>query len=478
MENKTKLKPYFLIAFLFLVNPNIHIMDFFPDFIAYFIFAKMLEKPSLMAPYFEEARSSALKLAWLSLGKIPAFLIAVYIRSNNTLDNDVYAMLSLIFAIAEIILTVIFIRNVASALFHLGERTNAESLITPFPLNKNGKRDMRPEDLKGFTIFFAVTKALCYTLPELLLLSRTANNGTITASPLSRFYPITLSFALILELTLGVIWFIRTKRYVRTIINEGEFENALNTLAREGVAGEFETKKKLSTINKGFFYLSLASVFTIKLAWEGTDKINIFPAFIFAFFALYALIKLSSFTERKKKSAVVSASILSVIAVLNLIFNVKFHDKYDFYDIIGNKAAKASYTLVIIFTTLEFLAFLAFVIFLYAHLSDFIKNNTGVLPTDPRYSRTEKEYHEELIKKTKLLSVFAVITSLFKLIDALLYISPKTVISDVGGVGAIVTGSSLPWFGIVNFISAAVFIGYAFYYSATLKEEVKLKFNY
>ena len=76
-KQKKKEASLIVLALVFLFNPNIQVIDILPDFVAFFIFARLLEKPALMAPYFEEARSSALKLAVISLAKIPAFMLAV-----------------------------------------------------------------------------------------------------------------------------------------------------------------------------------------------------------------------------------------------------------------------------------------------------------------------------------------------------------------------------------------------------------------
>lgn len=476
-KRKAKTAPFLILALVFLFNPNIHIIDFLPDFVAYFIIARLLERPASCAPYFEEARSASIKLFWVSLAKIPAFLLAVFIRSNNTLDNDIYPMLSLIFATIEIILTVILIKNISSAFFYLGERGSASALISPFPLSKNGKRDMRPEELKAYSIMFAVAKCLLYTIPEFLLLSRTAENGTITPSPLSRFYPITLLVSLALGFVIGGIWLSRSKKYARAIALEGEFNNSLSFLARAESEKKYETKLKLRSISKALFILTLSCFFTFRLAFQETEQINIFPGFIFAFFLLLSIYRLNKHTKERVTPMLTVGGIYVAVSIVSFIFSARFLNKYDYIDLITSKAAKAEYIPVVILAGLEFFVFSLLMVFAAKQFFGFIYENTGVSPYDERYGRTESEYHSELKKRTVIMTVLAILLSFSKCLDTILYLGAKRSISDVNGVPSTITSSAIPWFGVVITVLSVLFIAYTLYYANLLKEEATLKYS-
>ncbi len=479
-QKKIKRAPLIVLSLVFLFNPNIQVVDLLPDFVAYFIFARLLEKPALQAPYFDEARSSAIKLAFISLAKIPAFLLAVFIRSKNTLDNDIFPMLSLIFAALEIIFSLGLIKNISSAFFHLGERGTASALITPFPLSRNKKRTMRPEDLRGFTIFFAVAKCLLYTVPEFLLLSKTAENGTITPSPLSRYYPITLSIAFALGLTVGIIWFIRSKKFLNAVLLEGEFTKSLEFLASEDTDHKYETKLKLHATKRSMLALAIASVFTLPLAFQETELINIFPGFIFALIFILALSKLKSYGEKRFTPVLISGAAYSLISATAFAFSVNFLTKYDYLDISNSlssaqSAAKSAYIPVVIFSALELLALAALFAFSFIYLYSFITENTGLSPKSDRYSRTELEYHTALKKRLYIFFAFGLSAALMKFIEVCLYLAPKTSFTNANGQVNPVTGSALPWFGVVITITSALFIGYAIYFTKLIFEEVELK---
>jgi len=125
---------YGLIVFclILLFNPNINVIDPLPDFIAWFLLARIFESAADSAPHFEEARANFIRLGWINLLKIPAFLLIMFVKSKDTLDNNIYALVSLSFAVFELILTTQAVKYLFTALFYLGERTEASSLIKPF----------------------------------------------------------------------------------------------------------------------------------------------------------------------------------------------------------------------------------------------------------------------------------------------------------------------------------------------------------
>ena len=145
-----------ILCMVFLINPNINVVDILPDFIAWFMLAKLFERAADSAPYFEEARASFLKLAWINLAKIPAFFLIVSIRSKDTMDNNVFALFSLSFCALELLFLLPCIKNLFTALFHLGERTDATSLITPVLSPFSSIKKISPESIKECTYFFFV----------------------------------------------------------------------------------------------------------------------------------------------------------------------------------------------------------------------------------------------------------------------------------------------------------------------------------
>ena len=120
MKNKTN-RAYGLLIFslVLLFNPTSNLVDILPDFVAWFILARLVERAADSAAYFEEARRSFVRLGWFNIAKIPAFLLAFVIKSQNAMDNDVMVLASFTFAVCELVLIIPAINNIFAALFHL-----------------------------------------------------------------------------------------------------------------------------------------------------------------------------------------------------------------------------------------------------------------------------------------------------------------------------------------------------------------------
>ena len=133
METINKKKFYSLLIFslVFLLNPNINVIDVMPDFISWFILARLFERAADSAPYFEEARAGFIKLGYINLAKIIGLLIIFFVKSRDTSDNNIFALVSLSFAAVELLYLFPTVKNIFLALFHLGERTEASALISP-----------------------------------------------------------------------------------------------------------------------------------------------------------------------------------------------------------------------------------------------------------------------------------------------------------------------------------------------------------
>ena len=184
-----KKKNYYLrifTALLLLANPNIHIVDILPDFIAYFLIFSVVSEAADLAPHFAQAKDACKRLALLCLFKIPASFIIVSLRSSNTHDLNLIPTFAIIFAVFEMILGYTLIFRISEGLFYLGERSDATALISPFRVRvstdtEGGKevtskgisaaRGYLPEALRGVSLVFIFVKCFSSFVPEMLLLT-------------------------------------------------------------------------------------------------------------------------------------------------------------------------------------------------------------------------------------------------------------------------------------------------------------------
>ena len=474
MDKIKRKKFYGLTVFclVLLFNPNINIFDLLPDFIAWFILAKLFENAADSAVYFEEARSSFVKLGWLNVAKLPAFLFILMVRGQNVLDNDIYTLISLSFAIVESILAVQAIKNIFAALTHLGERTSASSLISLVPLNKSGRRTLTVDALKGFTYFFVICKSVLYFIPDLFLLTRVNDKGQILTA--SKYYPEVLIFAQLLGLIIGIVWLTRILKYTKAIYKEGLFTESLDLMASEDVELKFETKTTIRKISFSLTLMAVSSFFMLEISLDSFKNINILPCFIFGTLLISSFYCIRKYSQ-KTIPLYVSGFAFTIISTLEYVFSIVFHSNYAYLDLMDNADARQAYLRVQVFGIAEFISLSVLLLFLASALKTFILNNTGVNPESERYLRMEKEYHKSLFTRTYIFVALGILSALSKCVNIFLNGEVKYIFTNVNEI--MIAASPIPWFNLVVTATAIFFIAYSLYFTSYLKEEVRMKYT-
>lgn len=469
------------LSFVMLFNPNITIIDLMPDFIAWFILAKLFEHAANSAVYFEEARVAFLRLGWLSLARIPAFFIVLFIRSHDVLDNNIYALASLSFGVAELILLMQATKNIFAGLFHVGERTEANALIAPIKVSE--RRYVPAESIKEFTYFFLICKTVLYVLPDMFLLMRVSDRGVII--PLSSYYPYVFLASQALGYTLGTVWLIRIRKYARAVYEEGLFNAGLNSLAREDAYAQYDLKKKLRSVNRALLLISLASISTIEITFNSFDGalanalngINLMPHFIYGLLMLFALFIIKKHTTIGPIPFITGAA-YCISAFATYAFSVSFYSKYDLdnlfkADYFLQESAVAAYNVIEILTLIEFSLLALFLVFFTLAMRRFVLENTGLDPKSERYGRTDIKYHSSLVKKLYIIMGLGIIAGAMKCIYVFVNSDVQKIFTEQG----LVFTSTLPWFHTTVTIAAVIYLAFTIYNNSILKDEIKLKYT-
>ncbi len=476
-QNEKKCCGMIIFCLVFLFNPTINLIDIMPDFIAWFLLAKIFERAADSAAYFEEARVSFLRLGWINLAKIPAFFLVAYLRSKNPMDSDILALASLVFATLEIIFIIPAVKNIFDAVFHVGERSDAKALITPINANRDPAHPLTPESVRGLTLLFLITKSILSTFPDFFLLTSETDSGYIVT--VSRYYPIVLIISILFGLLLGALWLSKCIKYIKRIHAEGLFFDALESIATESSKEKFEAKIKIRKIKFSLTLLAISSFMSLELIFDNFHGINILPRFIYGIFMITSILFVGKHAKQRTMP-MISAILYTLFAAAAFFANVSFLSKYEYLDLTANKAAADAYFLVELFGTLELIALVAMMIMIARYLlTDFIRTNTGTSPNSERYRRTEKEYHRSLIKKAYILSSFGILGGIARFVNIFLNREVQLIFSDITDMTRpSFSASALPWFNLVVTATAIIYIGYSLYYTSVLKEEVDMKYTF
>ncbi|MBQ9069884.1 MAG: hypothetical protein IJY23_00870 [Clostridia bacterium] len=463
---------WLIFALVMLFNPNIQLIDLLPDFIGFFILAKFLEKAADAAPYFEEAREAFLKLGFVNLFKFPALILVRAVRSHNTLDNDILALMTLVFAVLEIIYLIPAIKNLFDALSYLGERGNAESLIKSDSL-------ISTDALRSFTLAFAILKSLLYTLPEFLKLTRSVEIGTTTSMLTgSRYYPWAVVASLLIGFVFGGIWLSRILRYSKRIKLEGKFYSSLESLADENSYAAYEKRVTERSRNRVFLMFILAAVSSVDLTFSDFNGINLLPAFVFGLLFTIGLMGLVKHTNSKEMRVpvLVSGFLYNTVALLKYIYTFNFLDNYGYSALLYDANAEAIklYKTVEIFAVIEVVLYLALTLLFYILMKRYADTHLGHFNSSS--SETIKSsYYKEINKKTITLSSLASLVGILTFINVFVNGSVKLIFSnpaDVTFPSLIVP--NLPWFSLLVTASVIAYAFYSVYYFNFIKEEMSV----
>ena len=463
-------------ALVLLCNPNIHVIDVLPDFIAYFIIFSLISEAADLAPHFAQARDSAKKLALLGLFKIPAAFLILVARSNNTMDSNLIPTFAIVFAVFEMIFGYVFLYHISEALFYLGERSDATALISPFHILTPKKkeiparaifyRNQQPEVLRNLSFLFLFVKAFASFLPELLLLTRKQEFvGDYTEqTKLMRLYPYMLILALIMVFAIGIYWLFLSRAYLRAVRTEGKFFTALHMLAGEDLIKQKEKRELCSAHILAFSLFAIATLFSL----------NFMPIFCFSLFLM-----LGACWMRTPKKLNLSARIFGTLSILTSLLQVLFLEKFE-YDygynrLLTSAEAKSAYMPCVAAACINTAMLLALLITVYKSLHHVIYGTLGLPQNSERYSRTDRKYHRELSRFNLIFLLFGSLSVICRGIYIYLRGQVIFIPSSSTAVGTI--SHQFEFWPLVLVGIAIPYIIFAFYYMGILKEEIKFSKN-
>ncbi len=463
---------YIIFSLIFLFNPSISVIDVLPDFIAFFVLARAFLLASDCAPHFEEARTAFIRLGWLNFFKFFGLIIMLLVKRQNTSDNDIIPLVTLVFAICEAVLTFIAIKNIFEALFYLGSRGNAPATISPFGF---AGRTMRPEDLRTLSYFFTALKCLAYFAPTPFLLTRSNITASGRAS-LARGFITVLIISQILCVIVGIIWLCAVRRYALSIKKEGKFFETLEELLKNNRDFSIEKKETLRSIFTALTVFQVASIFTLELALVENYDVNLIPHFIYAAILLFGVYKLSRFAKGAR-AAYLSGGVYLAVSIAAYSVQTYFLTEYGYAGLIANKESRSFYPLVTAFSAVEFIFLAVFLFFIARMLHSFILSHTGI-NEDSVTLKSNESYYGSLIKKNLFFLGSGILAGLIKLISVILHGSVKLVYSDNGDeLKNAVVSPAVEWIGLAVAIFAFIYIGITLYFISTLKDEVKMRYE-
>ena len=442
-----------VFAVVTLSNPLINIFDYFPDLIGCFIIASALSFFADRAPYFAEARSGFLKLGLIGVIKIPSFIIMEKIISQNMRESDIRVLLSLVFAVVEVSIAVVAIKNIFTALSYLGQRSDAASLITPFSISK--RSTMTPESLQIMCYAFVIARGVLNVLPECLRLTRTdvmLNPGYFNPALL---YPYAILLSFLTVLVFGIIFSCRASSFIKAIYRENKIHLAAEGMIDEARQEQIKKEKKVKKLRSFASILAFSSFLLFDFCSRKLSDVNLLPDFIFGIVLIIALVKATRFMK-KTDVLIISAASFTIVSFAKYVLEIIFLSNHTYEQISFYPSASAKYLPVILISAFEAVIFVVFALMLGKALIRFTRKRTGLCQKSEKYSAIDAEYHKDMKKKCIIWTILLIAIEAIKLAVTLTrgYISLSA----------------------LTFIICLVFVSYSFYLFGKIKEEINNKY--
>ena len=468
-QNKKTSSVLLIIACIFLFHPNVHIIDILPDFIAFFLLSKLLEKPADASPYFEEARMAFQKLCWVNLLKLPALVMVVNL---GNMQGDLVALVALSFGVVDLLLSLSAVRYLFDAIFYLGERSSSCALLTPFPVGKG--QTLSPEAYRSATYLFVILKCAIATLPEFLRLTR-GDSITSDAARYDLFYPITVVLAQILALTVGIVWLVRSVRYIRHTVVSGAFDAAILEVTDRTATERYLSRFHQRMLFSGFTTVVISCFLTFLLRPNGGTPM--IPTFLFPLAFTYAAFLLRRYLSTTRVLYILGLG-ASAASLASFIVTEIFFDTHSLKDMLSNAAARADYLPVKILGGVECALTCGMLICFALSMRALIRNHTGMLRIGESMNDQASSIHRDLSKRALLFSGIGVLTMLARYADVIFYGMPKEIgVGQFEEIQSTITSPMIPWFGTLCGALSVALVLYALYFFSLLKDEVKLHYE-
>ena len=142
---------FFITGAFFLFNPFITIVDFLPDFIGALLFVLALYKLRDMSDHMESARTGFLRFFWISLSRIPAFLIMFWVSHNFSAERSIILVFTFCYAVLETILLAFCFNSLFDGFIYVGERNEGTAIFrTVLTKRVNGEYAFAPVKVEKY----------------------------------------------------------------------------------------------------------------------------------------------------------------------------------------------------------------------------------------------------------------------------------------------------------------------------------------
>ncbi len=455
---KTKM-PWLLLAsgFVFIINPNISIIDPLPDFIGYIIISLALTKLSLLCEALTDARRAFERMILIDGGKTLA-LVWVFGMESASERASSLLLWSFVFSTLEAIFLIPSYFKLFKGLSDLGDYHPNTSIH-----NTEGKKS-HTDKIKLFTIVFIVFKAVMTVLPEFADLSNASYDETSIFVNIYEYIGIMRALACIPVLALGIAWLANIVKYFKRISDDVEFNASLIEKYETQVLPK-QGRFIMRYVKTASWLLIAAAVLTLDLKIEGG---NIIPDILVLTTLIPAFAMLSKATDKIKKSEYVAFVLYGIASIASLVADGVYNEIYTYNAMNKNFAAFVFYMCCVMLVALKGIAFICTLSLLVKRVGKAIESHTGYVSGREIHTEGEKRRIAEVQRELK--KAFSLVLDV-----AVVYVLSDVVYALYGAIYAFLRHNA-GYLNVVNLVCGLVFIGMTVRATDALREAVNTKY--
>ena len=318
------------LGIIFLLNPNLNVIDFLPDFIGCLLIISGLASLRDVSDSFEEARLNFLRLFWTSLSHIPAFVIMILISARYMSEKTIILVFTFIYAVLELVLVNNALGSLIDGFVYVGERHDGDCCF--YLTHKNGKRTDVGK-LKSFTtLFLIVTKSLTVAPNLVYLYDTSLDYGVVTSTaarnPIEYIGPVSV-ICLVPAFIVGIVWAARTYTYIKGVAKDDAFADTLDRVCSEKAeerSAEYRYRRTSTTL----CIFSTAVFLSLDIYM---DEFNIIPDILCGAVLLCAVLYMKRKFDVFARMPVMFCSLYTLAEAALLVVAVYFEANFKFSDV-------------------------------------------------------------------------------------------------------------------------------------------------
>lgn len=287
---------YIIIGLIFLINPNIEVVDILPDFIGTILIILGINKFADISERGAAAKKALLICTYLNAAKCLSILTFLIISASEMTWMLVFTMC---FGLGEAAL-------LCYAFFQLAEGISYTAMLADKPEIFN-----RTTAFFGLSTAFICVRTIMSIFPELVYLN--TDYGTVESVPINWEFVTLMLYALnvLVVTSFGIIWYINSRSFFKIIKNEKDYLDALDKQYMDEV-GSNRSLLTYRAFKTASLLILLGVLFIITLRLDGIDLL---PDFIGAAMFFVAVLRLKKLYPDICKKVMLSSAIYFLLSL-------------------------------------------------------------------------------------------------------------------------------------------------------------------